>query len=32
VELRIMFFKSEYERGSWKSWNYDDWVTYNELK
>ncbi|MGD9493151.1 MAG: DUF4173 domain-containing protein [Bacteroidales bacterium] len=31
VESRIRSFNAKYEKMSWKSWNYDDWVTYNNL-
>lgn len=31
VESRIWSFNHKYEDMSWKSWNYDDWVTYNNL-
>ena len=31
VESRIRSFNNKYENMNWKSWNYDDWVTYNNL-
>lgn len=31
VDSRIRTFNNKYENMSWKSWNYDDWVTYNNL-
>lgn len=31
VEMRVNEFDRKYENMQWKSWNYDDWVTYNNL-
>jgi len=31
LDNRTARFKTRYEEASWKSWNYDDWVTYNSL-
>jgi len=31
MDERTIRFKTRYEEASWKSWNYDDYVTYNSL-